>query len=124
MGIFGRKNAEEESRMAVEDFIKQEAERETASDLVPPSMVEVPHQFDHRFRSDLENALRVVQPLPLDDLARILRTLTYGEMVQFVKELSQVGNDKGEFMATERDMADILHKWSTKPRSVEHDSSQ
>ena len=46
----------------------------------------------------------------LSQIAKLVKSLTYGEMKQYIEEIRQ--HDEGQMIKPDYTFADILHKWS------------
>jgi hypothetical protein len=51
---------------------------------------------------------------PLDEIAKAIRTLTYGEMLELAEAMWKVNSRRSEI--TESDLPGVLHRWSASQR--------
>ena len=67
-----------------------------------------PPQIDF---GELAEQIREVAPRPLDEIAALVRALTYGEMMQLAEGLWNANGQKAEI--SKDDLPGRLHQWST-----------
>ncbi len=96
-------------RTPVPDDYRPKTLRERGASLLDPDQpIEMPPVVDlKRIAAELEEK-------PLDRIATLVRSLTYGEMMELAEAMWKV--KPGDKEVTQADLPVILHAWSTAPK--------
>jgi hypothetical protein len=65
-------------------------------------------------RFNLRGQANELSHSPLDEIAKVIRTLTYGEMLELAEAMWKVNSRGSEI--TESDLPGVLHRWSASQR--------
>jgi hypothetical protein len=95
------------------DFSFGESRRTTGTESNGPAIIENDMQTHRRAEVRTQPALYLEAPreaaTPLDDIAALVQTLTYGEMMEFSEALWKCRTEAG---VTGETLPPLLHRWS------------
>jgi len=89
-----------------------------------PAMDDVDSQNHHRAEMYTETSPNLPKPQqkPLDELATLIRSLSYGEMMELCETIWRVQPDGSP--VTQEDLPALLYRWATSRAATPHDDSK